>query len=93
MIDRRSFIIATGMTALATTRVFGANEKIQLGLIGAGQRVKGLIDCANKAAPARSLPSATSMALIATCSKSALADSRPRISIIARSWTTRMLMR
>src|SRR5678816_845819 len=35
MIDRRSFIIATGMTALAATRVFGANEKIRLGLIGA----------------------------------------------------------
>jgi predicted dehydrogenase len=51
MIDRRSFIIATGMTALAATRVFGANEKIRLGLIGAGERMKGLIDSANKAAP------------------------------------------
>lgn len=39
------------MTALATTRVFGANEKIRLGLIGAGQRMKGLIDSANKAGP------------------------------------------
>jgi predicted dehydrogenase len=51
MIDRRSFIIATGMTALAATRVFGANEKIRLGLIGAGERMKGLIDSANKAGP------------------------------------------
>jgi predicted dehydrogenase len=51
VIDRRSFIIATGMTALAATRVFGANEKIRLGLIGAGQRMKGLIDSANKAGP------------------------------------------
>ena len=51
MIDRRSFIIATGMTALAATRVFGANEKIRLGLIGAGERMKGLIESANKAAP------------------------------------------
>jgi predicted dehydrogenase len=51
LINRRSFIIATGMTALAATRVFGANEKIRLGLIGAGQRMKGLIDCADKAAP------------------------------------------
>jgi len=51
MIDRRGFIIATGMTALAASRVFGANEKIRLGLIGAGQRMKGLIDCADKAAP------------------------------------------
>ena len=39
------------MTALAASRVFGANEKIRLGLIGAGQRMKGLIDCADKAAP------------------------------------------
>ena len=51
MIDRRGFIIATGMTALAATRVFGANEKIRLGLIGAGERMKGLIDSANKASP------------------------------------------
>ena len=51
MIDRRGFIIATGMTALAATRVFGANEKIRLGLIGAGERMKGLIESANKAAP------------------------------------------
>jgi len=51
MIDRRGFIIATGMTALAATRVFGANEKIRLGLIGAGERMKGLIESAKKAAP------------------------------------------
>src|SRR5436305_7513464 len=51
MIDRRGFIIATGMTAPAATRVFGANEKIRLGLIGAGERMKGLIESANKAAP------------------------------------------
>lgn len=51
MITRRGFIIASGMTALAATRGFGANEKIQLGLIGAGQRMKGLIDSANKAGP------------------------------------------
>ena len=51
MITRRNFMIGSGMTALAATRVFGANEKIQLGLIGAGQRMKGLIDSANKAGP------------------------------------------
>lgn len=51
MITRRGFIIASGMTALAATHSFGANEKIQLGLIGAGQRMKGLIDAASKAAP------------------------------------------
>src|SRR4051812_30294099 len=51
MINRRSFIITTGMTALAATRVFGANEKIRLGLIGAGERMKGLMNSADKAAP------------------------------------------
>ncbi len=51
MITRRNFIIASGITALAATRVFGANEKIRLGLIGAGQRMKGLMDAADKAGP------------------------------------------
>jgi predicted dehydrogenase len=37
------------MTALASTRVFGANDTIRLGVIGAGQRMKGLLDSANKA--------------------------------------------
>ena len=36
MISRRSFIIASGLTALASTRVFGANDKLRLGIIGAG---------------------------------------------------------
>jgi predicted dehydrogenase len=51
MITRRGFIIASGVTALAASRAFGANEKVRLGLIGAGQRMKGLIDSANKAGP------------------------------------------
>ncbi|HZQ96950.1 MAG TPA: Gfo/Idh/MocA family oxidoreductase [Candidatus Sulfotelmatobacter sp.] len=51
MISRRSFIVASGMTALAATRVFGANEKIRLGLIGAGERMKGLMNSADKAGP------------------------------------------
>src|SRR3954469_14604549 len=48
---RRSFLIASGVTALASTRVFGANDTIRLGVIGAGQRMKGLLDSAAKAAP------------------------------------------
>jgi predicted dehydrogenase len=51
MITRRNFIVATGMTALASTRVFGANDTIRLGVIGAGQRMKGLLDSAAKAGP------------------------------------------
>jgi predicted dehydrogenase len=49
MLNRRSFIIATGMTALASTRVFGANDTIRVGIIGAGHRMHGLLDAADKA--------------------------------------------
>jgi predicted dehydrogenase len=48
---RRSFLVATGLTALASTRVFGANDTLRLGIIGAGQRMKGLLDAADKVAP------------------------------------------
>ena len=51
MISRRSFLMASGMTALASTRVFGANETLRVGVIGAGQRMKGLLDAADKVAP------------------------------------------
>ena len=54
MITRRNFIVATGMTALASTRVFGANDTIRLGVIGAGQRMKGLLDSAAKAGDRKS---------------------------------------
>jgi predicted dehydrogenase len=48
MLTRRSFIVATGMTALASTRVFGANDTIRLGVIGAGHRMIGLLDAADR---------------------------------------------
>src|SRR5436305_11816486 len=51
MFTRRSFLIGTGLTALASTRVFGANDTIRIGLIGAGERGKYLLDCADKAGP------------------------------------------
>lgn len=49
MLTRRSFIIASGMTALASTRVMGANDTIRLGVIGAGGRMEGLLDAAAEA--------------------------------------------
>ena len=49
MITRRHFLITTGLTALASTRVFGANDTIRLGVIGAGHRMRGLLDAADKA--------------------------------------------
>ncbi len=51
MISRRSFLIASGLTALASTRVFGANDTVRIGVIGAGHRMKGLLDAADKAGP------------------------------------------
>lgn len=51
MPTRRSFLISTGLTALASTRVLGANDTIRLGVIGAGQRMKWLLDAAEKVQP------------------------------------------
>ena len=49
MLTRRSFLVAGGVTALASTRVLGANDRIRLGLIGAGQRGAYLLDAADNA--------------------------------------------
>jgi predicted dehydrogenase len=46
MTDRRSFLIAGGLTALAATRAFGANEKLRIGVIGAGGRMRQLLNSA-----------------------------------------------
>ena len=46
MPSRRSFLLAAGATALASTRVFGANERIRIGVIGAGGRMRGLLNAA-----------------------------------------------
>ena len=47
MLNRRTFLIASGMTALASTRAWGANDKLRIGVIGAGHRMKGLLDSAD----------------------------------------------
>lgn len=49
MLDRRSFLIAGSLTALASTRALGANDMIRIGVIGAGGRMRGLLDAADKA--------------------------------------------
>ena len=51
MITRRSFLVASGLTALASTRVFGANDRLRIGVIGAGERMKWLLNEADKAGP------------------------------------------
>jgi predicted dehydrogenase len=49
--NRRSFLIASGLTALASTRVLGANDTIRAGVIGAGGRMRNLLDAADKVGP------------------------------------------
>ncbi len=46
--NRRNFLVAGGMTALASTRAFGANERLRLGVVGAGGRMGNLLDSAEK---------------------------------------------
>src|SRR5580704_17206187 len=47
--DRRSFLIAGGLTALASTRVLGANDTLRIGVLGAGGRMGDLLNAADKA--------------------------------------------
>src|SRR6202451_1061823 len=46
--NRRSFLIASGLTALASTRVLGANDTLRVGVIGAGGRMRTILDSADK---------------------------------------------
>jgi hypothetical protein len=46
MPNRRSFLIAGGLTALAATRAFGANGRLRIGVIGAGGRMRQLLNSA-----------------------------------------------
>jgi predicted dehydrogenase len=48
-LDRRSFLIASSLTALASTKALGANDRIRVGVIGAGGRMNGLLDAADRA--------------------------------------------
>ena len=45
--NRRSFLIASGLTALASTKVLGANDTLRVGVIGAGERMTTLLDSAD----------------------------------------------
>ena len=48
--NRRSFLIASGLTALGSTRVLGANNTLRIGVIGAGGRMRNLLDAADASA-------------------------------------------
>jgi len=46
--NRRSFLIAGGLTALASTKAFGANDRLRIGVIGAGGRMRQLLNAAER---------------------------------------------
>jgi predicted dehydrogenase len=45
--NRRSFIIGSGLTALVSAKAFGANNNLRVGVIGAGGRMRSLLDAAD----------------------------------------------
>src|ERR1700732_2032259 len=47
-LNRRTFILAGGLTALASTRVLGANDTLRVGVIGAGGRMGDLLNAADR---------------------------------------------
>ena len=47
--DRRSFLVGGGLTALASTRAFAANDTLRVGVIGAGGRMRQFLDAADAA--------------------------------------------
>jgi hypothetical protein len=42
--NRLRFLIDSGLTALGSTRAFGANDKLRVSVIGAGGRMRQLLD-------------------------------------------------
>ena len=48
MTNRRTFLLASGMTALASTRAWGQNDRIRVGIIGAGGRMGALMQSADR---------------------------------------------
>jgi len=48
ILNRRGFLIAGGLTALASTKAFGANERLRVGVIGAGGRMKSVLNSADQ---------------------------------------------
>jgi len=49
--NRRVFLMASGLSAVAATRAWGANEMLRVGIIGNGGRMRSLIHAADKSAP------------------------------------------
>ena len=85
MLNRRSFIIASGLTALASTRVLGANDTVRVGVIGAGGRMRNLLDAADKLGPVPDRGGERCVRAASRCSQGTVERSwRPPIWIIVR---------
>ncbi len=46
--SRRTFLVGSGLTALASTRAYAASDRLRVGVIGAGGRMRSLLDAAEK---------------------------------------------
>ncbi len=46
--SRRNFLIASGLSAIASTRILGSNDLLRVGVIGAGGRMRGLLNAADQ---------------------------------------------
>lgn len=55
--NRRRFLIDSGLAALDSTRAFGANDKLRVGVIGVGGRMRQLLDSADSTGVPWSAPS------------------------------------
>jgi hypothetical protein len=48
ILNRRGFLIAGRLTVLASAKAFGANERLRVGVIGAGRRMKSVLSSADQ---------------------------------------------
>jgi len=87
MITRRTFLVGSGLTALAATRVFGANDTIRLGILGCGDRAKQLLDAADKTGLAYQIVAVSDVYTPhSTRSRCDRTGWRARMWIIGRCW-------
>ena len=95
MPNRRSFLIAGGLTALASTRAFGANDRLRIGVIGAGGRMRQLLNSAENTGIPFEI---TSVSDVYTPrrdevkSRTSATNATTYVEITATCWTTRASM-
>ena len=90
--NRRSFLVASGLTALASTRVLGANDTLRVGVIGAGGRMRSLLNAADQVAGRYQIRGRERRlwAALRRGEMDAPTVSRPPTWIIARCWSNKI---